>query len=206
MYQGIDVSKWQGEISFSALNSDPPDFMMIRAGSGTQFDLFCEKNARQCEAYRIPYGLYWASYAENFTECLDEAHRLLKVAKTLKPTYPLAYDIEEFTFEGLAHSKDKATAQDYIKLFCSEIEWHNYYAMFYTSLNCYKVWSLEQTAKRYDYWCAAWRSKKPEGIDCGIWQHSNKGKYLGINGDVDLNYSFKNYPEIIERNGLNIYK
>lgn len=205
MFQGLDVSKWQGEISFSRLNSNPPDFMLIRAGSGETYDLFCEKNARQCEAYRIPYGLYWASYAEDYHECLDEAHRLLKVAKNLKPTYPLIYDIEEFTFDGLAVREDKKLAQDMIKLFCSEIEYHNYYAMFYTSLNCYNVWELENTAKRYDYWCAAWRSKKPD-VSCGIWQYSNKGNKNGIDGDVDLNISYQDYPNIIERNGFNIYK
>ena len=34
-------------------------------------------------------------------------------------------------------------------------------------------------------------------------QYSSKGTVAGIAGNVDLNYSYKNYPEIIQKNNLN---
>lgn len=205
IYKGIDISRYQGDINFSALSVDPPDFIIIRAGSGASFDTKCEYNARQCSAYKIPYGLYWASYASSNKECLDEAHNLLSVARNLNPSYPLIYDVEEFTTNGVVRKEDQIKIQTYIQTFCAELEWHNYYAMFYTNLNCYRVWNLEMLSKRFDFWCAAWRSNKPD-VKCGIWQNSNKGKINGINGDVDTDISYQNYPEIISRNNLNHYK
>ena len=38
---------------------------------------------------------------------------------------------------------------------------------------------------------------------CGIWQYSETGTVDGISGNVDLNISYKNYPEIMKNKGLN---
>ena len=40
-----------------------------------------------------------------------------------------------------------------------------------------------------------------EGV--GIWQHTEQGVVAGIDGNVDLNYAFKDYPKIIRAAGLN---
>ena len=37
----------------------------------------------------------------------------------------------------------------------------------------------------------------------GIWQHSEKGKVAGINGNVDLDICYKDFPTTIKRKGLN---
>ena len=37
----------------------------------------------------------------------------------------------------------------------------------------------------------------------GIWQHSEKGKVAGINGNVDLDICNKDFPTIIKGKGLN---
>ena len=39
----------------------------------------------------------------------------------------------------------------------------------------------------------------------GIWQHSEKGKVAGINGNVDLDIGYKDFPTIIRAKGLNGY-
>lgn len=36
-----------------------------------------------------------------------------------------------------------------------------------------------------------------------MWQYSWKGDVPGINGDVDLDFAYKDYPEIIKAKGLN---
>lgn len=38
-----------------------------------------------------------------------------------------------------------------------------------------------------------------------MWQYSSTGRIDGINGDVDLDKAFENYPEIIRSAGLNGY-
>jgi GH25 family lysozyme M1 (1,4-beta-N-acetylmuramidase) len=37
----------------------------------------------------------------------------------------------------------------------------------------------------------------------GIWQYSEKGKVAGINGNVDLDICYKDFPTIIKGKGLN---
>ena len=39
-----------------------------------------------------------------------------------------------------------------------------------------------------------------------MWQYSSKGKVNGISTDVDLDYCYKDYPNIIKKAGLNGYK
>ena len=38
-----------------------------------------------------------------------------------------------------------------------------------------------------------------------MWQYSSNGNMPGINGDVDLDISFKDYPKIIKESNLNNY-
>lgn len=39
----------------------------------------------------------------------------------------------------------------------------------------------------------------------GIWQHSEKGSVDGINGNVDLDICYKDFPTVIKAKGLNGY-
>ncbi|MDO4504051.1 MAG: hypothetical protein Q4B84_02805 [Clostridia bacterium] len=40
-------------------------------------------------------------------------------------------------------------------------------------------------------------------VSYGMWQKSDKGFINGISGNVDLDVSYKNYPEIMKSKGLN---
>ena len=59
-------------------------------------------------------------------------------------------------------------------------------------LNRYAVWvahtGISQTNFKYPY---------------GVWQYSHIGKINGINTNVDLNYSYTDYPKLIKTVGLN---
>ena len=50
---------------------------------------------------------------------------------------------------------------------------------------------------RYDKWLAQWTKSPTYNKSFGIWQYSSKGSLPGINGNVDLNISYKDYPSII---------
>ena len=94
MYNGIDVSKWQGKINWSKAKKYI-DFAIIRAGYGKgNVDEYANYNIEQCEKYKIPYGLYWFSYAYNKDMAEREADYLLRVIGYHKPEYPLYFDFE----------------------------------------------------------------------------------------------------------------
>ena len=97
----------------------------------------------------------------------------------------------------------KRMLTDICKAFCNTIEQHKYYVAIYTNVNwlenhLYK----DELLPTYDLWLADWNEDKPS-YSCGLWQFSNKGCVYGVNGDVDMNLSYKNYPKVIKSKGLN---
>ncbi len=92
-----------------------------------------------------------------------------------------------------------------IEAFCSEMESMGYYAMLYCSsyyLNNRIPW---QTISKYTVWVANYNVEYPSYYgDYGIWQYGI-GTSAGIEGDVDVNYCYKDYEKIIKgchRNGF----
>ena len=57
---------------------------------------------------------------------------------------------------------------------------------------------------RYAVWTAHYGVNKPSySGNYGMWQKSSTGRISGINGDVDLNEAYADYPGIIKNAGLN---
>lgn len=46
---------------------------------------------------------------------------------------------------------------------------------------------------RFDKWVAQWADRCTYAKPYGIWQYSDKGQIAGIRGNVDVNYSYKDY-------------
>ncbi len=117
----------------------------------------------------------------------------------MKLEYPVIMDVEDK--EQLKLNNRQRT--DIVKAFCSEIEKHGYYAMFYCNLNWLNNYLYkDELLPKYDLWLAQWNIDKPS-CTCGIWQYSSTGKIDGIDGNVDLDVSYKNYSEIMKSKGLN---
>jgi SpoIID/LytB domain protein len=66
---------------------------------------------------------------------------------------------------------------------------------FYTSDNYAQSWfNGQQLIKEgYNAWIARWSSTAPQTSGYVMWQYSNSGTVNGINGRVDLNYSYESY-------------
>ena len=65
--------------------------------------------------------------------------------------------------------------------------------------------TADDIKSRYTTWLAHWVDKTNYTGAYGIWQHSEKGKVAGINGNVDLDIGYKDFPTIIKAKGLNGY-
>lgn len=57
--------------------------------------------------------------------------------------------------------------------------------------------------KRFDLWLAHWTDKTNYAGAYGMWQNSSSGKVNGINGNVDTDFAYKDYPTIIKGKKLN---
>ena len=65
--------------------------------------------------------------------------------------------------------------------------------------------TADDIKSRYTIWLAHWVDQTNYCGAYGIWQHSEKGKVAGINGNVDLDICYKDFPTIIKGKGLNGY-
>ncbi|MGN0667038.1 MAG: GH25 family lysozyme [Huintestinicola sp.] len=203
--KGIDVSKWNGEINWKLVkNSGMADFAMIRASYGYEDkDPMLKQNVQGCEKYGIPYGFYHYTYARTVSEAKKEAKYFLNAIKSYSPEYPVVLDIEEDFYKTMS----KRQVTDIVTTFMEELESAGYYAMIYSYAKFFDDNLIYEEIKDYDVWVACWgdREKLADSYThhFNMWQYSETGTVPGIDEDVDLNYAYKNYREIIRKYRLN---
>lgn len=203
MLKGIDVSNHQGKIDWEKVKSNDIKFAILRAGYGsksTQKDTRFEENYTGCKENNIPVGAYWYSYALTVTAAEKEADRCLETLKNKTFEYPIFFDIEDRT--QLALSKD--LIQKMTAAFCNKLEKKGYWAGLYSYKSFLENNFTADFFERYATWVAHTGVEKTTfKYSHGIWQYSHTGKVSGIKGKVDLNYSYKDYPTLIKKAGLN---
>ncbi len=201
--KGIDVSKWQGNIDWTKVKNTGIDFAIIREGYGrkqpNQIDTYFKANMEGALSVGLPVGVYHYSYAQSTSQASEEAEFCLENIQGYDIQYPVVFDIEDSSQTSLG----KRTLTDICTAFCETIEKAGYYAMIYTNVNWLKNYLYsDELLLKFDLWLAQWEVSQPS-YSCGIWQYSETGQIDGISGNVDLNISYKDYPEIIKKAGLN---
>ncbi|PYG86719.1 GH25 family lysozyme M1 (1,4-beta-N-acetylmuramidase) [Ruminiclostridium sufflavum DSM 19573] len=204
--KGIDVSKHQGVINWDKVKAAGIEFAMLRAGFGNNnIDGQFKRNIKECNRVGIPVGVYWFSYALNAEMAAREAWQCIEAIKPYKVEYPVCFDLEYDTVryakeKGVKIDKTKATT--FVKAFCTEVEKSGYFAMNYSNQDYARSMFDMDYLSRFDLWYAYY-NKNCSRNDAGLWQYTSSGKVTGINGNVDLDIAFKDYPAIIRGAGLN---
>ena len=205
MIKGIDISYAQTNIDFAKIKASGVDFVIIRAGYGkytNQKDTRFESHYAGAKAAGLAVGCYWYSYATNADDAKLEAKACLEVIKGKQFDYPIYFDIEE----GKQATLGKAAVSGIVRTFCDTIEKAGYFVGIYSYASFLKNVVSEDLLKRYDVWVAHTDVSKPNyDLPYGIWQYSHKGKIDGYNGNIDCNFSYKDYPTAIKNKGLNGY-
>ncbi len=203
-YKGIDVSEFQGTINWKKA-SEEIDFVIVRAGYDGYVDPFWKQNVNNAKANGLHVGAYWFMYFLDEEEAKRNADEFINQLRKFD-TYidmPVALDVEEDTYRymrqmGITPSKSLITKL--VNTFCKRVEDAGYYTMVYSNLNGFNNYIGD--VSKYDVWLAQIDSREPSK-NCGIWQYSFNGYIDGINGKVDLDVAFLNYPKIIKENNLN---
>lgn len=202
--RGIDVSKWQGDINWKKVSISGVDFAMIRSSYGSEHvDEKLAQNVAGCEKYGIPYGFYHYTYATTTAEAKQEAKFFLKTIKKYSPEYPIVLDIEEEFYKSMSRKQ----VTNIIVAFMEVVENAGYYTMVYNSPNFIKACIDDTKLQKYDIWIACWgdedRLNSLYDGHYGMWQYTSSGTVNGINGSVDMDYSYKDYASVIRKKGLN---
>ena len=122
----------------------------------------------------------------------------MQVLQGKRFAYPIYFDLEEKKQFALG----KQVCSEMVEAFCSTLERAGYYAGLYCSTFYLENYVTESVRNRYTVWCADHSSKCGYSGDYGIWQ-KGCGTISGINGDVDLDECYIDYPTIIKNAGLN---
>lgn len=203
MLRGIDVSEFQGEINWGNLKYKI-DFAILRAGYGNNnLDKQFIRNITECNRLEIPCGVYWFSYAYTIDMAKNEAEDLLNLIKDYEVQYPVCFDFE---YDSIKYANkngieiDRNLASNIADSFCSEIQKNNYYAMNYANEYFIENYFSNEILEKYDLWYAFYNNKCNR--KAGIWQYSESGTLDSSSNNLDLDYSFNDYKEIIKKNNL----
>ena len=202
--RGIDVSQDQGNIDWKAVREDGIRFAMIRAGNcgydgKIKVDTRFHSNIAAAISAGINVGVYLYSYARTEQAAKQAAEELIPLLKGYTVTYPVAFDMEDETYN--AFSKDANTA--IANAFLNEIKEQRYYPVLY-SYTYFLTENLDMSKlSDYDVWVADYRGYVGYQGSYGMWQYSSKGRVDGISTRVDMDVSYRDYPTLIRKEGLN---
>ena len=203
IFEGVDVSVYQGNIDWNKAKADGIEFAIMRAGYGkyvSQKDKYFDQNMQNAKAAGLPCGVYWFSYALTPEDAIKEADACYEVIKNYKLEYPVSFDMETESQMKLP----KETVAQIIEAFCGRMESYGYYTTLYTyaSFLNYKV--EDRIFDKYDIWVAHYNTNKPAfNRNYGLWQYSCTGSVWGITGNVDRDYVYLDYERIIKNAHLN---
>lgn len=200
--KGIDVSQWQDNIDFDKVKAAGVDFVIIRAGYGkyiNQKDPYFEQNYQRAKAAGLNVGAYWYSYADSVESTIEEAALCMRVLEGKTFEMPIYFDLEEPS----QFSRGRAFCDSIVKAFCNGLEKNGYFTGLYISRSPLQTYISSDVAKRYALWIAEYNSKCNYDGEYGIWQYSSTGKVNGINGNVDMDECYVDYPKIIKEGGFN---
>lgn len=196
-YKGIDVSKWQGDINYKK-TSNEVDFVIIRIGYGmyeSQKDSKFEDNYEGFRNCNIPIGVYHYSYATSVSEAKREASVVLKWLNNRKLNLPIYFDIEDKSQINLG----KNTLTKMCEAFCFEIEKAGYWAGVYANKYFFTTYlDYKKLEEKYTIWVAQYNNSNTYSGKYDMWQYTSSGKVSGINGNVDMNYLYRNIFTNIE--------
>lgn len=204
----IDVSRYQGEIDWAKVKADGVRGAMLKTVStnksfgGIYIDPYFEKNYAACKRLGIPVGVYYYTYAQDKATADAELAKFKEAIAGKVFEYPAVVDVEDNLLKPL--SADALT--DLVEYAVKTIEGWGVYAMVYTYLNYSNTELNMKRLEAYDLWLAAYRENRPTAWPHGMWQYSSEGSVDGINGNVDMNWAYKDYPSIIKNAGLNGYE
>ena len=197
---GIDISSWQANIDWDKAASNV-DFVILRLGYGkNNVDQYARRNIQELNRLGIPYGVYWFSYAYTVEMARNEAKYAVQRLKEFSAQlcYPVYFDWE---YDSRSYAEKngvkptKALVRQIAEAFCEEIRAQGYYPGIYTNPDYINTYYGEEIFEKYDLWLAQYTSKASR--DARMWQYSCAGNVSGINGHVDMNRCYFDYPAVI---------
>ncbi len=189
--RGIDISHWQGTIDWDKVAQNDISFVMLGTRYKGQVDPLFRQNAEGAAKAGIQIGIYLYSYATDVAMAEAEADFVLDLIKDYPVSYPVAFDLEDNTQSSLSPQQLAAM----VNAFCKKIEDAGYHAILYAN-DYWLANRIDMSQVNYDVWVARYEKQHAYAAPV-MWQATNTGYIDGINGDVDIDFQYKDFSDII---------
>lgn len=199
--QGVDVSRYQGEIDWEQVRDVGIEFAIVRVGgrfinSGGLYDdrLYRENIEGALEA-GLDVGVYFFSQAISKEEGIEEAEYVLSLIEGYDLTMPVVMDWEPLGgVEARTYGVEPEEITRAIRGFCDRIREAGYEPMLYfNSHSAYTRMDLRELTD-IKFWFAQYNDVPTFYYHFDMWQYSDRGMVDGIDGEVDLNLYFRPCP------------
>ncbi len=185
IYQGIDVSEYQGRIDYEEVASSGIEVVYIRVSEGTDYvDPYFMDNYEGAKENGLRVGFYHFLTATTVEEAEREAEFFVSNIKGLEPDCKLAMDFE--VFDGLGTEEINEISRAFLE---KVVELSGKECVIYSDASNARDVFDEELAEEYPIWVADYFVDEPE--DNGKWstwvgfQYTDRGSVSGIDGNVD---------------------
>lgn len=209
----IDISSYQKSVDFAKVKASGVSGVILRAGytgygvthSMNKDDMF-ESHYEKAKAAGLHVGAYYYSGAlsESFAE--KEAGYFLSLIKGKTFDLPVYMDVEENHSTTNMPALGKAKLTSVVYKWCEIVEKAGYFVGFYTAKSWCNTYLDMTKLSRFTFWLAHWVGNTDYKGAYAMWQYTSDGNVSGINGRVDMNLCYQDFPAQIPALGLNGYK
>ena len=202
MIKGIDISVYQQNIDFKKVKDSGIEFVIIRGAIGAKKDTMFENHYSNAKNAGLKVGCYYYTLAKNVAEAKGEADVFLNCIKGKQFEYPIYFDIEDPSLQNLS----KQVLTNIVLTWCGKVQSAGYYVGIYANPDWFTGKLDLERLKGFDKWLAHWVSvPKWDNSFGGLWQYGLT-RVDGYNGDIDGDYSYRDYEKTIKTLGLNGFK
>ena len=202
---GIDVSRYQGNINWSAVAAAGKQFAIVRIGSsnnnGVYVDPYFLQNVNGAHAAGLRVGAYYYTYARTQSAVASELNVFLNALEGLQLEYPVFVDVEASSLTSLSRSQ----LTDLVKYAMDILYQRKWYSGWYSYTHFINSYLNAGALANYPLWVADYRSTLGYTGSYAMWQYSGSGTVNGISGAVDLDYSYTDFLPAIKAGGFNGY-
>ena len=183
---GIDVSRYQGNINWSAVAAAGKQFAIVRIGSsnnnGVYVDPYFLQNVNGAHAAGLRVGAYYYTYARTQSAVASELNVFLNALEGLQLEYPVFVDVEASSLTSLSRSQLTAL----VKYAMDILDQRKWYSGWYSYTNFINSYLNAGALANYPLWVADYRSTLGYTGSYAMWQYSRSGTVNGISGAVEM--------------------
>ena len=214
--KGIDIYEKEHEtsngvylpIDWKSIKAQGYDFVILKVGSkksgkSPTFDM----DYAGAKAAGLGVGAYYYAYSSTVGDTIKDAQDVLNWISGKQFEYPIYFDIEDPTLENLP----QVTLTNIVTAFIEELQSNGYYSALYANNKwLVEILDTQTMLDRFDIWYArypqienpVWNEQK-YGKQLSMWQFTDKGVVNGFSDEIDINYSYRDYPALMKKWGLN---